>query len=105
MDYFPGESISFVRTPLGDATYRGLSQCQELSLSSLSGTVPDTARLDLILVVAALFLVAGLQVLILLDQIGDKSFALSIRLSECLEALEVARGWRRVAIVAIHRYR
>lgn len=98
--------ISIVRTRSKYclATYRCLSQCHELRLSSFSSTVPDTARLDLILIVAAFFLIASLQVLILLNKVRDKSLSLPIRLAKSLEALKVACG-RRVAILAVHRCR
>lgn len=85
------------------ATYRCLSQCHELRLASFSSSVPDTARLDFILIVAAFFVIASLQVLVFLNEIRDKCLSLPIRLAESLEALKVACG-RRVAIVAVHRY-
>ena len=63
-----------------------------------------TARLDLILIVAAFLVIASLQVLVFLNEIRDECLSLPIGLAESLEALKVACG-RRVAIVAVHRCR
>lgn len=66
--------------------YRRLAQTHKFRLANFSSIIPNTARLDFILEVAALFLVTGLQFLILLDEVGDESFALSIGLTKRFEA-------------------
>lgn len=66
--------------------YRRLAQTHKFRLANFSSIVPNTARLNFILEVAALFLVTGLQFLVLLDEVGDESFALSIGLTKRLEA-------------------
>lgn len=72
---------------LKQTAYRRLAQTHKFGLSNFSSIVPNTARLDFILEVAALFLIAGLQFLILLDEVGDKGLTLSVRLAESFEAL------------------